>query len=109
MRASISTIGPPYGTKAPPPRSIPAEGLIHASRQRFTTGFLAHGSTVLIRSGLVTKEDFLHTEILKNTLRLTAGGAELTKQVIHCARTEAGCTRSDDACNHWRDIFITIA
>lgn len=65
MRASISTIGPPYGTKAPPPRSIPAEGLIHASRQRFTASFLALGSTVLIRSGLLTKEDFSHTHIFK--------------------------------------------
>lgn len=69
MRASISTIGPPYGTKAPPPRSIPAEGLIHASRQRFTASLLALGSTVLIRSGQSTKEDFsslTHTHMLKN-------------------------------------------
>lgn len=55
MSASISTIGPPYGTEAPPPRSIPAEGLIHASRQRFTTSLLALGSTVLIWSGPATK------------------------------------------------------
>lgn len=40
MRASVSTIGPPYGTEAPPPSSTPAEGLIHAFRQRFTASLL---------------------------------------------------------------------
>lgn len=69
MRASISTI--PYGTEAPPPRSIPVEGLIHASSQSFPTSFLALGSTGLIRFGPVTKEDFLHTHMLKNILRHT--------------------------------------
>lgn len=51
MRASISTIGPPYGTVAPPPRSILAQGLIHAPTLRFTASSTALGSTVLIRSG----------------------------------------------------------
>ena len=98
MRASISTIGPPYGTKAPPPRSIPAEGLIHASRQRFTASFPALGSTVLIRSGLLTKEDFSLTHIiffLQKIVRRTR--RELREelrppreQVIVCARTDAG-------------------
>lgn len=83
MRASISTIGPPYGTKAPPPRSIPAEGLIHASRQRFTASFQALGSTVLIRSGLLTKEDFPHTHILKNIPRRTR--SELSEELSHRA------------------------
>lgn len=51
MRASVSTIGPPYGTEAPPPSSTPAEGLIHAFRQRFTASLPALGSTVPARSG----------------------------------------------------------
>lgn len=95
MRASISTIGPPYGTEAPPPRSIPAEGLIHASRQRFTASFLALGSTVLIRPGPLTKEDFPHTHILKNIFRRTRSGLSeelspsfaLEQTLEVCART----------------------
>lgn len=71
MRAPISTI--PYGIEAPPPRPIPAEGLIHASTQSFATSFLALGSTGLIRFGPVTKEDFLHTHTLKNISRLAPG------------------------------------
>lgn len=33
MRASISTIGPPYGSVAPPPDPIPAEEVIHSPGQ----------------------------------------------------------------------------
>ena len=55
MRASVSTVGPPYGSEAPPPRCIPAEGLIHASRQRLTTSLLALGSALLMWSGVKGK------------------------------------------------------
>lgn len=87
MRASISTIGPPYGTEAPPPRSIPAEGLIHASRQRFTTSLPALGSTVLIWSGPATKRRLLCWRLFFQRVSLwTAWGVECSGQVTVCAR-----------------------
>lgn len=108
MRASISTIGPPYGTEAPPPRSIPAEGLIHASRQRFTASFPALGSTVLIRPGLLTKEGLLLTHLFfkkqktKNRISLwTVWGVEpragehfaldLTPEIFFFLRLDNAC------------------
>lgn len=97
MRASISTIGPPYGTEAPPPRSIPAEGLIHASRQRFTASFPALGSTVLIRSGLLTKEGLLLTHLFfkktknkKQNLSLNCLRSWAPSRWTFCARPDAG-------------------
>ena len=114
MRASISTIGPPYGSEAPPPRSIPAEGLIHASTQRFTASFPALGSTVLIRPGLLTKgrtSPHTHTSFLfyrkkiislsLNCLRSLAGdhfALDLTLETVFPSFFYFFFLRLDNAC-----------
>ena len=95
--------------------------LLHAlSRQRVSfmlqdsgslRSFLALGSTVLIRSGLLTKGDFLHILIFKHypeTELETARGVHPTEQVIVCAPTDAGDLRLDNARNQWGSVFIII-
>lgn len=86
---------------APPPRSIPAEGLIHAPPQRRTPSLLASGSAVLIRSGLVTKEDFLCADLLLKNI-YSPSWSSLSEQMIRYTPTSARDVCSDNACNLWR-------